>query len=81
VGRLQQSERIAPEAGMLTSSGLKQNLINAAGSLVAAALHKGNPPTVAAPTNEPTAVAAVTWTAMPDVVAQWRPVLRPSGSK
>jgi len=44
---------------MLTSSGLKQNLINAAGSLVAAALQKGNPPTVAAPNDEPTAVAAV----------------------
>jgi hypothetical protein len=64
---------------MLTSSGLKQNLINAAGSLVAAALLKGNPPTVAAPKNEPTAVAAVTWVAIPDVVARWRPVLRPLG--
>jgi hypothetical protein len=36
---------------MLPSSGLKQNLVNAAGSLVAAALQKGNPPTVAAPRN------------------------------
>lgn len=64
---------------MLTSSGLKQNLISAAGSLVAAALQKGDPPTVAAPSDEPTAVAAVTWVGMPDVVAQWRPVLQPLG--
>ena len=34
---------------MLTSSGLKQNMINATGSLVPAALQNGNPPTVAAP--------------------------------
>ena len=66
---------------MLKSSGLKQNLINAAGRLVAAALQKGNPPAVASPSNEPTAVAAVTWVAMPDIVAQWRPVLRPLGFK
>jgi hypothetical protein len=64
---------------MLTSSGLKQNLINAAGSLVAAALRNGNPPTVAAPSNEPTAVAAITWVAVPDIVTQWRPILRPLG--
>jgi hypothetical protein len=62
---------------MLASSGLKQNLISAAGTSVAAALQNGNPPTVAAPSNEPTAVAAITWVAMPDVVARWRPVLRP----
>jgi hypothetical protein len=60
---------------MLTSSGLKQNLIKAAGSLVAATLQNGDPPTVAAPSNEPTAVAAVTWIAAPAIVAQWRPIL------
>jgi hypothetical protein len=64
---------------MLTSSGLKSNLITAAGSSVATALRSGNPPTYKAPSDEPSAVATVTWVAMPDVAALWRPVLRPLG--
>jgi hypothetical protein len=64
---------------MLASPGLKQNLITAAGSLIATALQNGRPPAVAKPCNEPTAVAAVTWVGLPDVVAQWRPVLRRLG--
>jgi hypothetical protein len=66
-------------AAVLTSSGLKSNLITAAGSSVATTLRSGNPPTYKAPSDEPSAVAAVTWVAMPDVVALWRPVLRPLG--
>ena len=67
---------------MLASSGLKGKLISAAGSSVANALRNGDPngnPAVAAPSNEPTAVGAVTWVAMPNVVAQWRPILLPLG--
>jgi hypothetical protein len=64
---------------MLTSSGLKSNLITAAGSSVAMALRSGNPPMYGAPNSEPTAVATVTWVAMPDIVALWRPVLRSLG--
>jgi hypothetical protein len=69
-------------ATMLTSSGLKKNLISAAGSSVVDALRNGDPngnPRVAAPSNEPTAVGAVTWVAMPNVIAQWRPVSRRLG--
>lgn len=62
---------------MLTHPGLKHRLILAAGSSVATALQNGNPPTIAAPIDEPTAVAAITWVAMPDLIARWRPVLRP----
>lgn len=64
---------------MLASPGLKQTLITTAGSLIATALQNGRPPAVAAPSNEPTAVAAVTWVGLPDVIAQWRPVLRRLG--
>jgi hypothetical protein len=64
---------------MLTFAGLKQKLINAGGSSVPTALQRGNPPALATPTTEPTAVAAVTWAAMPDLAAQWRPILRPLG--
>jgi hypothetical protein len=64
---------------VLTSSGLKSNLVTAAGSTVTTALQSGNPPTYLAPSDEPSAVATVTWVAMPDVVALWRPVLRPLG--
>lgn len=64
---------------MLTSAGLKSNLVAAAGSTVTTALQSGNPPKYTAPSDEPSAVATVTWVAMPDVVALWRPVLRPLG--
>lgn len=51
--------------------------MRAVGPAVVTALQNGNPPMIAAPTSEPTAVAAITWVAMPDLVARWRPVLRP----
>jgi hypothetical protein len=34
---------------------------------------------IAAPTNEPTAVAAVTWVATSTIAAAWSPLLRPHG--
>ena len=56
----------------MLSHALHGTLVTAASSLIGAALQHGKPPSIFAPSDEPSAVAAVAWAGVPDVVANWR---------